>query len=357
MTNKYDLHSAEWGKFIIWQEFNITATSSWIDKNKLNAKKWEIPYITRTDANNGIDEYIWIQERYQMNKWNVISIWLDTQTVFYQQADFYTGQNLQILTHKKLNKCTAQFLILLLKIQLRKFSWWSNGATLGRLKKTKLLLPKNKTWNPDWDFMEGYMREKEKRQLEIALSYYKKKLWDKNVWEMILKNCAWRAFEIGSLFSLSQWKSKWLNHLEIDASGVNYLGATNRNNGVMCQVQKNEKMVQKWNCIAFIRNGEWSMWYSVYKAEDFIATSDISVWYSDFLTQNIWLFITTVADRVRGKYNFWYKRSDTRLKKEKILLPANSKWEPDWKFIEQYMQHQEQKLVKKYIDFAENKSI
>ena len=97
------------------------------------------------------------------------------------------------------------------------------------------------------------------------------------------------------------------------------------------------------------------MWYSVYKAEDFIATSDISVWYSDFLTQNIWLFITTVADRVRGKYNFWYKRSDTRLKKEKILLPVDSKWMPDWKFIESFMEYHQQKQIKKYMDFVQKK--
>ena len=63
------------------------------------------------------------------------------------------------------------------------------------------------------------------------------------------------------------------------------------------------------------------MGFSIYKAEDFIATSDISVGYSEKLNREIGLFITTVADRIRGKYNFGYKRSDTRLKKEKLKYP------------------------------------
>ena len=34
-------------------------------------------------------------ERYCMDNGNVITIGLDTQTVFYQPTSFYTGQNIQ----------------------------------------------------------------------------------------------------------------------------------------------------------------------------------------------------------------------------------------------------------------------
>lgn len=46
----------------------------------------------------------------------------------------------------------------------------------------------------------------------------------------------------------------------------------------------NKNLVQKGNCIAFIRNGEGSMGYSVYKVEDFIATSDMTLGYNEHLT-------------------------------------------------------------------------
>ena len=91
------------------------------------------------------------------------------------------------------------------------------------------------------------------------------------------------------------------------------------------------------------------MGYSVYKAEEFIATSDISVGYSDRLNREVGLFITTIADKVRGKYNFGYKRSATRLKKEKLLLPIDEKGNPDYEYMENFIMQLEYKKLKKYL--------
>ena len=108
-------------------------------------------------------------------------------------------------------------------------------------------------------------------------------------------------------------------------------------------------MVQKGNGIAFIRNGEGSMGYCIYKEEKFIATSDISVGYSDKLNRHIGLFMTTVADRIRGKYNFGYKRSDSRLKKEKLQLPTDNKVNLDYDYIENYIKKLEFEKLMKYL--------
>lgn len=112
---------------------------------------------------------------------------------------------------------------------------------------------------------------------------------------------------------------------------------TNRNNGVMDFVAPVPEKIQSGNCIAFIRNGEGSMGYSVYKSEDFIATADITVGYSTHINKYTGLFITTVADKVRGKYNFNYKRSDARLRKEMLQLPLDENNTPDWGYMEQYV--------------------
>ena len=108
-------------------------------------------------------------------------------------------------------------------------------------------------------------------------------------------------------------------------------------------------MLQRGNCIAFIRNGEGSMGFSIYKSENFIATSDISVGYSENLNREIGLFITTIADRVRGKYNFGYKRSATRLKKEKLHLPIDKNKQPAYDYMENYIKKLEYEKLKAYI--------
>jgi len=114
-------------------------------------------------------------------------------------------------------------------------------------------------------------------------------------------------------------------------------------------------LVQKGNCIAFIRNGEGSMGYSIYKAEDFIATSDITIGYNENLNRYNGLFITTIADKVRGKYNFGYKRSDTRLKKETLRLPATPDGIPDWQFMTDFIKSVELRLISDYFELATTK--
>lgn len=165
----------EWKEFVIGEIFNIYSTSSGIDKNKLTGKTGLLPYITRTDRNNGYDTFIGEQPKYSADKGNVITIGLDTQTVFYQKTAFYTGQNIQILEFDELNKYNAKFIIALLKKQMTKFNWGGNGATLTRLKKTKIMLPKNDQGNPDFVYMENYMKALETEKLKQYLHYKKLK--------------------------------------------------------------------------------------------------------------------------------------------------------------------------------------
>lgn len=144
-------------------------------------------------------------------------------------------------------------------------------------------------------------------------------------------------------------KSKGLNHLKRQPDGISYLGATNLNNGVLDFVSPVPSMVQQGNGIAFIRNGEGSMGYAVYKAEDFIATSDMTIGYNDHLNKYTGTYITTIADRIRGKYNFGYKRNAPRLAKEIITLPATPDGNPDWDYMEAYMRHLESQQILTYL--------
>jgi len=102
---------------------------------------------------------------YPLDEGNVITIGLDTQTVFYQSSKFYTGQNIQILKLEELNKNTAIFLITLLKKQIAKFTWGGNGATLTRLRKTKIFLPATPQGSPDYNYMAQYIRHIEQQQI------------------------------------------------------------------------------------------------------------------------------------------------------------------------------------------------
>jgi putative type II site-specific deoxyribonuclease len=166
----------EWRAFVFGKEFSISSTSSSIDRKKLSEGDSIYPYITRSDNQNGVDSFVCSQEGYKMDEGNVITIGLDTQTVFYQPSAFYTGQNIQVVRHPKLNRHNALFVIRAIKILVQKFSWGSYGATLTRLKRGRLYLPITPDGTPDWAFMSAYMQGLEREMLREALAYFKEKI-------------------------------------------------------------------------------------------------------------------------------------------------------------------------------------
>ena len=147
------------------------------------------------------------------------------------------------------------------------------------------------------------------------------------------------------MFRIEQGKCSRATELKRDKADIPYLGATNKNNGVLDFVCAEAKLKQKGNCIAFIKDGEGSMGYAIYKAEDFIATTNIALGYAEFLDRYTGMFITTVSDKVRGKYSYNYKRNEERLKNEMIQFPVDETGSPDWEFMRGFMRHIEtQKL-------------
>ena len=153
--------------------FSIDSTSSSIDKIKLKKGNGHYPYITRSKINNGIESFILSQELYSIDCGNCITIGLDTQTVFYQSNEFYTGQNIQILRNKEMNEWNAQFLIPLLHNTLGGLFWGGNGATLTRLKRSKIMLPVDENEKPDWPYMEQYVKINECKLIKNYISEMK----------------------------------------------------------------------------------------------------------------------------------------------------------------------------------------
>lgn len=348
------LKEIEWKEFNIVDILNKAQNSKAYHSDDLTSEKVGIPYITRTNLNNGLFDIVKYSDKLKTNPANTISLGAENATYFTQPYEYITGNKMYYYQAEGLSLNVLKFITICLNKSLKGSGFgYGLGLTGTRSDKRKFMLPVNSKGEPDYEFMEEYIKERETKLKQR----YKKDVTNRviNLQHQFNKNKKWGEFKIKDIFPIMiPGKSKGLNHLEqVHSNGVPYLGATNRNNGVLCFVKKegNEKLIQQGNCIAFIRNGEGSMGYSIYKAEDFIATSDITLGYNDKINKYSGMFITTIADRVRGKYSFNYKRSDTRLKKEILSLPINSNGEPDYEFMENYMKYLEQKKILQYLDY------
>lgn len=354
------LEDNTWKEFFIGGEngiFDITSSSSGIDKNKLlsNTKKANIPYITRSEENNGIN--LFIQEKqsdkYNLDEKNVITIGLDTQTVFYQSHKFYTGQNIQILKHKKLNKLNAEFLIPLIKVQMQKFNWGGNGATLGRLYKTKIMLPVNQKDTIDWEFMEEYT----KSIIDKKLNNYKKyvqTILEKLQYKEIdnLQEKEWREFVIEDLFDIQIGKSIDGNKIDKFSGKVPYITRKETSNGYDGFISYDKKYLYENAPVITIGN-ETAMPF-VQIAKNFFTGTKVNIMKSkNDVSENVLFFVSQSIKQQKNKYSYSITINSTRLKRQRILLPINSKDEPDYAYMEQYIINMKHKKIKQYLDYLE----
>ena len=345
-----------------WKAFYFTEVFTEIQRGKrlkkADHKVGDTPYVSSTSFNNGVDGFIGNDggvRRFEdcLTLANSGSV----GSAFYHRYEFIASDHVTQLKREGLDKYAYLFMIPLINRLSEKYSF-NREINDERIKREKLLLPVTDAGDIDFQFMSSFMKKIETDILGTTLATFQNRLKDNRLSISKLGGVIWNEFYIRDLFPrMEVGKSKGLNHLEKDDFGISYLGATNLNNGVLCFVKAVDNLVQKGNCIAFIRNGEGSMGYSVYKAEDFIATSDMTLAYSEHINKYTGMFITTIADRIRGKYNFGYKRSATRLAKEVLSLPITPTGQPNWEFMEQYMRNIESIQILRYLSSINNRTI
>ena len=330
-----DLHSKSWKDFVFEDIFNIDSSLSEIDKNKLSNLHGYIPYITRTEKNNGYDTFTGEQNsQYKWNGSNVITIGLDTQTVFYQPIKFYTGQNIQILKNKHLNREVAQFLIPLIKKQLEKFSWGSYGATLTRLRRSKILLPTNSKDEPDYDYMESFVKSTEREKLKLYEFYLEKELNEtKDLDEIVpLEEKDWDEFFIEDIAEIESGRD--IYEAKRIKGKTPYISATAGNNGVGYFVGNENKTLES-GCLSVNRNG--SVGYSFYHQYKALFSNDCRKLRLKQHSKYIGIFIAHQITKQRGKYGYGYKMGTARLKRQKVMLPINGEKKPDYLYIENFI--------------------
>lgn len=356
------LEDIGWSEFFIGGDdgvFNISSSSSGIDRNKLNYDSrvdfYKTPYITRTDISNGVNLFIPEKqdEKYKSNAGGVITIGLDTQTVFYQPHRFYTGQNIQVLKNPNINKYTASFIIPLLKIQMEKFNWGGNGATLGRLNRTKIVLPVDNNEKPDWQYMEKYSKRLVTKKIERYLEYSDRELARLKYKKITpLKEKTWSEFFIDQIVKVMPGRR--LTKANMVVGKTPFIGSTDSNNGITNFVSNDNNSKDK-NILGVNYNG--SVVENFYHPYTAIFSDDVKRLRFKHIDGNkfLYLFLKNCILQQKNKYQYAYKFNERRLRRQKIMLPVNDNGQPDYEYMSQYIMNLEYMKRKKYLEYVKAK--
>lgn len=169
---------------------------------------------------------------------------------------------------------------------------------------------------------------------------------------MELEDKDWKAFSLTAVFDEIQ-RGKRLrkaNHIE---GNVPYASSTALNNGIDDFIGNTKNVRIFKNCLTIANSG--SVGATFYQPFKVVASDHVTRLENRRFNKYIYLFLATMVERLSEKYSFNREINDTRIKKEKILLPINENGKPDYVFMENYMRKKETELLEKYRQYISSK--
>lgn len=133
-----------------------------------------IPYVTAGAGNNSVAQYVSYNSN-QIDPGNCIVIGGKTMVMSYQKDDFFSNDSHNLALYLKnkehRNKYVYGYLITCLKKSLSCKYSWGDSISNKKIQKDIIFLPVTPSGEPDWDYMEKYIRAMEKIVIADVVKY------------------------------------------------------------------------------------------------------------------------------------------------------------------------------------------
>lgn len=308
---------------------------------KEQRKNGNIPLLTASESNQGVSDYI--SKNKNMTK-HIDFISIDMfGHAFYHDYNCYGDDNIYFFKNNSISKQAKLFIVVCINKNSSKYSY-GNQFRQDNADKDKIILPVNSKGEPDYKFMEEYIKEREAKFKNQYKEHIKNNV---NDFKEIELNKEWKEFFISEIFEKIQRGKRLIKEHQKEGK-LPYVSSTASNNGVDNFIG-NEIGVRKYdNCLSLANSG--SVGACFYEPYEFIASDHVTHLKGNY-SKYAYLFMSCMLNRLSEKYNFNREINDTRIKREKIFLPVNSKGEPDYDFMHNYMLHLEQKKILEYLEY------
>ena len=277
-----------------------------------------INFVSRTDKNNGISAFVKRINSVEPNPSNSISVagGGSVLATFFHQEEYYSGRDIYILIPKN-NFSTLEMLFYAFCIRKNKYRY-NYGRQANKTLKD-ILIPEKipKTWND--------------LKIQDLNKLNKASILNNKSKGMDVDNWTW--FNLIDIFDVSASRDKLSDELT-EGGSTPYITSSAINNGVTSFFE--EPPTNKAGTITANRGG--SVGYFFYQSVDYLATPvDVRILTPKFkINTYIGLFLKTILQLEKYRYNFSRKMGTDRLNQFRIRLPAKNS-SPDFEFMENYI--------------------
>ena len=346
--SKLKLTDVEWGEFKIGNLFDVSNVKG---RPAENYNSGNTPYISSSGTNNAVISFVEANKNIITNS-GVITVDPIKGICFYHDYDFvgrgFSGASVNILINKNLNKFSGQFICTVIQntsMSKASYGYLFNG---NRLRNGKILLPINSQGQPNWQFMEDYIKQEQKQQVQKIIDYYERKLVELAGDVVGLDKVEWKTFRFTEVFQEIQ-RGKRLTKANQTDGPKPYISSTAENNGVDGFIGNDAGVREFENVLTLANSG--SVGSTFYQQFEFVASDHVTALKSENADKYAYLFLSTVVKRLEEKYSFNRKINDTRIKREKIILPADKQGNPDFQYMSDFVKKLELDKVQEVLEY------
>ncbi len=326
------LDDREWKPFELYSIFKVSHGKRLTKEYRLSGKT---PLITAGFANQGVADFI---SNDQACYDNAVTIDMFCNS-FYKPFSVIGDDNIYFIQSTDINQYTGAFISVCIANQSSVYNY-GKQVREKVLKRFKIMLPVTNDGQPDYQFMEDYIRE---------LMAEKKKQYREYVKQRIAELCAgsdsqqvdlksmidsheWAPFQIDTIFNILPGKR--LVAADSNPGDRPFIGALDNSNGVARFVSDKNGSLDK-NVLGVNYNGN-GMVIGFYHPYECIFSDDVKRFHLKHYEDNqfVLLFLKACILLQKKKFGYLYKFNAERMAHTSIMLPVSENGMPDYAFME-----------------------
>lgn len=348
------LDEREWEVFTLEDIFDILPGKRLEKRNMIAGDR---PFIGASDSNNGLTAYCGnVNESLDRN---VLGINYNGSVceAFYHAYECIFSDDVKRfhLKHHEDNKLVLLFMGVVIRQQKVKYQY-AYKFNEQRMRRQVIMLPVTDDGQPDYQFMEDYVRELMSAKREQYRQYVEKRLEsleldmaNRGGYSEELKSREWKPILISAIFDLVRGREN--NMAMLDMGDTPLVSAKNGNNGLKGFVNTPKKVISG-HCITLNNDGDGGAGLAYYQPANMALDTHVTALVPKMeMSQWTMLFISECLSVLHGFFGHGLSISNDRAKNIKIMLPVTDDGQPDYEFMEEFGRKMMSNKYSQYLSF------
>lgn len=341
----HDIYTRQWLEYSIKDLF-ITEkkgkkiqvpTGSYVDKKQL--RDGETPRITVTGINNGV--YGYFDCNLENKDYRIFENFISVSflgTVFYQKNKASLDMKVHCLKpiDIELNEHTGLFLATAINKSLKNSSY-ADQISSTILADLSIKLPANKDGNPDFSYMEEYMKI---REIVVSASLTKLQSAKQSAVFQKIDTKKWDTFHLYDIFEIDSGTKLDKAKMDTTTPKINFVGRSNFNNGITQKVNEIQGLQPyKAGCLTLALGGAY-LGSCFIQEEPFYTSQNVVVLTSkeDITFEAKQFIATAIFKESQNNYRAFIKELNAHIKRDFVIkLPVQADGTPDYNYMSNFI--------------------